>query len=100
MFKVVKEFRRSIGANQSFIPNYGDRYRHDETISTACVESTVNDVVSKRFAKKQQRRWTPRGTHLLLQTHGQVLNNDLRKTFVSWFPGMQAADQAELKNAA
>jgi hypothetical protein len=26
-------------------------------------------------------RWTQRGTHLLLQTRVQVLNDDLRKTF-------------------
>ena len=44
--KAVKEFRSYIEANQAFIPNYGDRYRHDETITTAFVESTVNYVVS------------------------------------------------------
>ena len=66
MQKAVKEIRGYSGANQAFIPNYGDRYRHDETISTAFVESTVNYVVSKRFVKKQQMRWTQRGAHLLL----------------------------------
>src|SRR6476659_3418757 len=30
-------------------------------------ESAVNRVVAKRFLKKQQMRWTPRGAHLLLQ---------------------------------
>jgi hypothetical protein len=30
--------------HQDFISHYGDRYRHDETISTAFVESTVNYV--------------------------------------------------------
>jgi hypothetical protein len=75
-------FLAYIDANQDFIPNYGDRYRHDETISTAFVESTVNYVISKRFVKKQQMRWTQRGAHLLLQTRTQVLNDDdLRKTF-------------------
>jgi len=52
MLKVVREFRGYIMANQAFIPNYGDRCRHDETISTEFVESTVNYVVSKRFVKK------------------------------------------------
>ena len=37
------------------IPNYGERYRHGEAITTSFVESTVNKVVSKRFCKKQQR---------------------------------------------
>jgi len=66
--KAVKELRGYIMANEAFIPNYGDRYRHDEMISTAFVESTVNQVISKRFVKKQQMRWTQRGAHLLLQT--------------------------------
>jgi hypothetical protein len=74
--KAVRELRSYIEANRSFIPNYGDRYRHNETISTAFVESTVNYVISKRFVKKQQMRWTQRGAHLLLQTRVQVLNDD------------------------
>jgi hypothetical protein len=98
--KAVREFRTYIGANQAFIPNYGSRYRHDETISTAFVESTVNYVVSKRFVKKQQMRWTQRGAHLLLQIRVQVLNDDLRKTFARWFPGMRAEEPAALKEAA
>ena len=98
--KAVREFRTYIAANQAFIPNYGDRYRHGETISTAFVESTVNYVVSKRFVKKQQMRWTQRGAHLLLQTRVQVLNDDLRKTFGRWFPGMRAEEPAALKEAA
>jgi hypothetical protein len=57
ILKAVRELRTYIEANKAFIPNYGDRYRHDETISTAFVESTVNYVVSKRFVKKMV--WTP-----------------------------------------
>ncbi len=75
-------------------------YRHNETISTGFVESTVNYVISKRFVKKQQMRWTQRGAHLLLQTRVQVLNDDLRKTFGRWFPGMKAEEPAVLKQAA
>jgi hypothetical protein len=100
LLKAVRELRGYITANQAFIPNYGDRYRHDETISTAFVESTVNYVVSKRFVKKQQMRWTQRGAHLLLQTRVQVLNDDLRKTFSRWFPGMTADHQVALRAAA
>jgi hypothetical protein len=100
LLKAVKELRSYIAANQAFIPNYGDRYRHGETISTAFVESTVNYVVSKRFVKNQQMRWTKRGAHLLLQTRSQVLNDDLRATFCRWFSGMKSEDQASLKAAA
>ena len=98
--KAVKEFRSYIGVNQAFIPNYGDRYRHGETISTAFVESTVNYVISKRFVKKQQMRWTQRGAHLLLQTRVHVLNDDLRETFCKWYPGMRSDEPTALKAAA
>src|SRR5262249_35777394 len=74
----VSEFRRYIGSNRAFIPNYRDRYRHGERIATSFAESTVNQVISKRLVKKQQMRWTPRGAHLLLQVRTRVLNEDLR----------------------
>ena len=64
-------------------------------IATAFVESTVNYVISKRFVKKQQMRWTQRGAHLLLQTRVQVLNDDLRKTFCRWFQGMMVESEQE-----
>ncbi|CAE6852538.1 hypothetical protein R75461_07548 [Paraburkholderia nemoris] len=96
----LTELRTYIAANQTFIPDYGDRYRHDEKISTAFAESTVNYVVSKRFVKNQQMRWTQRGAHLLLQTRVQILNDDLRKTFARWFPEMRAEEPAALKEAA
>ena len=64
LLKAVEEFQTYIANNQSFIPNYGERYRYGERISTGFVESTVNQVISKRFCKKQQMGWTPRGAHL------------------------------------
>ena len=67
LLKAVEEFHTYIANNQGFIPNYGERYRAGERISTGFVESTVNQVISKRFCKKQQMAWTPRGAHLLLQ---------------------------------
>ena len=100
MQKAVKEFYGYIESNKAFIPNYGDRYRHKETISTAFVESTVNYVVSKRFVKKQQMRWTQRGAHLLLQTRVQVLNGDLRKSFCRWYPKMKLDQTESLLEAA
>jgi hypothetical protein len=78
-------------ANGGFIPNYGDRYAYGETITTAFVESTVNEVVSRRMVKQQQMRWTRRGAHLLLQVRNQTLNNDLRESFGRWYPAMPRA---------
>ena len=89
MFQAVREFNGYITANESYVVNYGDRYRNGETISTAFVESTVNEVISKRFVKKQQMRWTKKGAHNLLQVRIQVLNDDLKQTFHQWYAGMQ-----------
>ena len=72
--------------NREFIPNFGERYRQGDTISTAFVESTINQVVSKRFVKKQQMQWTPEGAHLLLQTRTRVLDDDLEEAFREWYP--------------
>jgi hypothetical protein len=52
LLKAVEEFHTYIENNGGFIPNYGDRYRNGECISTGSVESTVNQVISKRFCKK------------------------------------------------
>jgi hypothetical protein len=41
----VTEFDTYI-RNQKFIPNFGERYRQGDTISTAFVESTINQVVT------------------------------------------------------
>ena len=86
----IGEFETYIRNNIEFIPNFGERYRQGETISTAFVESTINQVVSKRFVKKQQMQWTLRGAHLLLQTRTKVLNNDLEDVFRGWYPQFHA----------
>jgi len=58
-------------------------------ISTSFVESTVNEVISRRMAKKQQMRWTKKGAHLLLQVRIKTLNNELRPLFCKWYPNMK-----------
>ena len=65
--RTLREFDYYIRTNRSSIPNYGDQYRNEEAISSAVAESSVNQIISKRFVKKQQMRWTRRGAHLLLQ---------------------------------
>jgi hypothetical protein len=65
LVKALAEWRTSIVHNRHLIPNYGERYHHGEAIATGFVESTVNEVVSKRFCKTQQRQWSKAGAHLL-----------------------------------
>jgi hypothetical protein len=80
LLKAVRAFETYLTNNRAFIPNYGERYRQGKIISTAFVESAVNQVVSKRFVKKQQMQWTAAGAHLLLQIRIEVLNGDSRAT--------------------
>ena len=84
--RAVDEFAIYVDNNAGAIVNYGERYRCGERISTGFVESAVNQVIAKRFVKKQQMRWTPRGAHLLLQVRTQVLNGELRASFEKWYP--------------
>jgi hypothetical protein len=90
----MTEFEIYIRNNREFIPNFGERYRQGETITTAFVESTINQVVSRRFVKKQQMAWTLRGAHLLLQTRTKVLNNELENVFRNWYPLFRPAAKA------
>jgi len=89
----ISDLRTYIWNNRGSIPNYGERYRQGETISTAFVESTINQVVSRRFVKKQQMQWTLKGAHLLLQTRTKVLNNELEDVFRRWFPRFRSKAQ-------
>lgn len=94
---VVSEFQFYIASNEASLINYGERYRCGERISSAFAEATVNAVISKRFAKKQQMQWSPRGAHLLLQMRAQALDGTLCDTFETWYPGM-ANDNTERGN--
>ena len=85
LLKKVEEFQSYIEKNANLIPNYGERYRCGERIASSFVESTVNQVVSKRFVKKQQMRWSKKGAHLLLQVRNLVLNQELRQRIDSWY---------------
>ncbi|HYY15895.1 MAG TPA: ISKra4 family transposase, partial [Gammaproteobacteria bacterium] len=97
LLKAVEEFRTYITNHRHLIPNYGERYRNGEAIATGFVESTVNQVVSKRFCKKQQMQWSKRGAHLLLQTRVKTLNRELGTVFKRWYPDL---DVEELPDAA
>jgi hypothetical protein len=96
----ARELRVYLENNRAFLPNYGERYWNGETISTAFVESTVNQVVSRRMVKKQQMQWTPRGAHLLLQVRTRVLNDELAPTFREWYPQFQPEAAAAVPLAA
>jgi hypothetical protein len=94
LLRAVEEFYTYIERNRAFIPNYGERYCYGERISTGFVESTVNQVISKRFCKKQQMQWTKRGAHLLLQMRVKTLNHELGTIFQRWYPDLQLEEES------
>ena len=100
LYQAVDEFHGYIDNNSSAIPNYGERYRYGEAISSSFVESTVNEVISRRMAKKQQMRWTKKGAHLLLQVRIKTLNNELRQLFCKWYPNMKQESDHMISLAA
>jgi hypothetical protein len=86
LLKMVTEFGGYIRVNGTWIPNYGERYRSGDAISSAFVESAVNQVVSKRMVKKQQMRWAPKSAHLLLQVRARVLNDEATSSQIHLAP--------------
>jgi hypothetical protein len=98
--RAAHEFAVYITSNTGNLINYGERYRAGERISTCLAESTVNAVISKRFAKRQQMQWTKRGAHLLLQTRTRALDGTLRPLFERWYPGLANDNIAGTTHAA
>jgi hypothetical protein len=94
LVKALSELRTYIVNNRHVIPNYGERYRNGEPIATGFVESTVNEVVSKRFCKKQQMQWSKEGAHLLLQTRVRTLNGELVGIFKRWYSDLDMKAEA------
>lgn len=87
----LEKFVGYIAANRAFIPNYEKRYHAGKPISTSFAESTVDQIISRRFVKKQQMRWTDRGCHNVLQIRTRVINDELRPAVQRWFPTSQLA---------
>ena len=63
------------------------------------MESTVNRVISRRFAKKQQMQWSKAGAHRLLQTRTKTLDGTLPDLFAQWYPDMAVNDNQVLVHA-
>ena len=88
----VDGLQKYVVNNRDLIPNYGELWRNDLPITTASIESLVCSLIGRRFAKKQQMQWTPKGAHLLLQVRVKAANGDLPSTFQQWYPDFPVAD--------
>jgi hypothetical protein len=80
-------------ANQTRLINYGREYRKGHRISTARVESTVDQLVDWRMEKKQHMRWTKTGAQMLLHARCALINGELGK-YTGWSPTDPSLEQA------
>jgi hypothetical protein len=78
-----------LGRNQDTLVHYAARRRRGEPISTAFVESAVNEVIAKRMNKKQQMRWNRTTVQSFLDVRTAVLNDDLEDAFRHRYPGFR-----------
>ncbi len=85
--------------NADYIVNYARRYREGLPISSSMAESAVNQIISHRFVKKQQMRWSPKAAHQLLQVRTAVLNDELVEHFKRWYPGFASNDPVYVRAA-
>jgi hypothetical protein len=89
LHKAAEEFAAYLRNNARQIVDYGERHRAGERISTGFVESAVNQIVAKRFSKRQPMRWTQRGARLALQARTRVLNGELEDAFRKRWPAFR-----------
>ena len=95
----IGRFQRHVGEllgylerNEDALVHYAARRRRGEPISTAFIESAVNEIVAKRMNKKQQMRWNRTTVQPLLDVRTAVLNDPLEDAFRRRYRGFRAAN--------
>jgi hypothetical protein len=92
---------RYLETNIDPLPNYGQRYRAGQRISTGFTGSAVNEMVAKRMTKKQQMSWNRHTVQPFLEVRIPVLNNTLEDAFRHWHRGFRPkAEQSDSAAAA
>jgi hypothetical protein len=92
----VVELLGYLERNRAALVHYAARRRRGEPISTAFVESAVNEIVAKRMAKKQQMRWNKATMQPFLDVRTVVLNDMLEDAFRQRYPGFRPANDDQV----
>ena len=82
----VSDLIEYLDANRHALVHYGRRRHEGLPISTAFVESAVNEILSKRMIKKQQMRWNRWTVQPFLDVRIAVLNKALCGSFRLRYP--------------
>ena len=95
----IGRFQRHVGEllgylerNEDALVHYAARRQRGEPISTAFVESAVNEIVAKRMNKKQQMRWNRTTVQPFLDVRTAVLNDTLEDAFRRRYRGFRPAN--------
>ena len=91
--RALEEFGTYLDNNASGIVNYGERHRCGERISTGFAESTINQLIAKRFVKKQQMEATSKDWSERRSVIGYVLKFGLLIQRVRIPPGQSVDPQ-------
>jgi hypothetical protein len=86
--------------SQDALVHYAAQRRRGEPISTAFVESAVNQIVAKRMNKKQQMRWNRTTVQPFLDVRTAVLNGTLERVFRQHYPGFRPTNDDHGATAA
>jgi hypothetical protein len=90
--ELLAYLERNQGALVHYVPSLAcsvARRRNGEPISTAFVESLVNEIIAKRMNKKQQMRWNRATVQPFLDVRTAVLNDTLEDAFRRRYPGFR-----------
>jgi len=96
----VSDLLGYLARNQDALVHYAARRRRGEPISTAFVESAVNEIVAKRMTKKQQMRWNRTTVQPFLDVRTAVLDGTLEDAFRRRYRGFRPANNEGTTAAA
>ncbi|WP_169741602.1 ISKra4 family transposase [Beijerinckia mobilis] len=94
-YKRFQDLERYTRGNIRSLMDYGRAWHHGEPISTAHIESTVNQIINHRMCKKRQMRWSRWGAQMMLHVRTAYLNGNLERVC-----GLSRPNAMILTNAA
>jgi quercetin dioxygenase-like cupin family protein len=87
----LDELRSYLFANENAVRGCAKAFRERKRVSTAHVESTLNQLVNWRSCKKQQITWTRAGAQALLHVKTSIINGTLSQHLATGGHRLKAA---------
>jgi hypothetical protein len=77
--RLLRDLETYICGQSDIIIDYATARHHDEPISTAVTESSVQWLLHRRMNAQQQMRWSPQGVHLMLKVRTATANGTFER---------------------